>query len=262
MDFDFSGKVILATGAASGMGFLVCKRFCECGGSAVLADINGEALEKAVESITESGGKAVGVKCDVRVYDDVVKTCNTAKDTFGSLDVVVNTAGGAETRILGANGDFPDVPIEVYDWGIDVNLKGQLYFCHAAMKIMREQKEGVIINLGSITGLEGSPSAVAYSASKSAAMNGLTTSVAQSGAKFGDIRCVCVAPGPVLTRAAMANMKTALGYAAEPEEIVEMFLYLASPLARSITGTTILMDGGRHIMFNKTHGENGKYENK
>ncbi len=90
-------------------------------------------------------------------------------------------------------------------------------------------------------------------------MNGLTTSAAQACAKFGDIRCVCVAPRPVLTRAAMANMKTSLGYAAEPEEIVEMFLYLASPLARSITGTAILMDGGRHMMFDKLHGENGKY---
>lgn len=262
MDFDFSGKVILATGAASGMGFLVCKRFCECGGAAVLADINEEALKNAVESITKSGGRAIGVKCDVRIYDEVVRACETAKNTFGTLDVLVNTAGGAEMRMLGASGAFPDVPIEVYDWGIDVNLKGQLYFCHAAMKIMREQKTGVIINLGSITGLEGSGNNIAYSAAKSAAMNGLTTSVAQVGAQYGDIRCVCVAPGPVLTRAAMANMKTALGYAAEPEEIVEMFLYLASPLARSITGTTILMDGGRHLMFDKNHGEHGKYDIK
>ena len=90
-------------------------------------------------------------------------------------------------------------------------------------------------------------------------MNGLTKSVAQAAALCGDVRCVCVAPGPVLTRAAMANMKTLLGYAADPEEIVEMFLYLASPLARSITGTTILMDGGRSVMFDKPHGDAGKY---
>ena len=256
---DFSGKVILATGAASGMGLLVCQKFAELGGAAVLADIDKDALDAAVKSITDKGGKAIGVLCDVRKYDEVTAACAAAKDTFGSLDVVVNTAGGAEMRMLKQTGRFFEVPIEVFDWGIDVNLKGQFYFCHAAMKIMSEQKSGVIINVGSITGLEGSPTNVAYSTAKSAAMNGLTTSVAQAGAPY-DVRCVCVAPGPVLTRPGMANMRTAVGFAAEPIEIVEMFLYLASPMARSVTGTTILMDGGRSIMFNKLSGDFGKYQ--
>lgn len=256
---DFSGKVLIASGAASGMGLLVCQKFAELGGAAVLADVNEEALMAAVKSITDKGGKAVGIKCDVRNYDDVTAACQLAKNTFGSLDVVVNTAGGAELRVLNQNGRFHEIPIEVFDWGIDVNLKGQFYFCHAAMKIMSEQRSGVIINIGSITGLEGSPNNIAYATAKSAAMNGLTKSVAQAGAYY-DVRCVCVAPGPVLTRAAMANMKTALGYAAEPEEIVDMFLYLASPMARSITGTTILMDGGRSVMFDKYCGDFGKYK--
>lgn len=261
MVFDFSGKVIIASGAASGMGKLVCERFVECGGSAVLTDVNEAALGEAVNSInSKHEGRAAGIICDVRKYDEVKAACEFAVKTFGSLDVVVNTAGGAEMRMLNQTGHFPDVPIEVYDWGIDVNLKGQMYFCHAALKIMREQQSGVIINIGSITGEEGSSNNVAYSAAKSAAMNGLTKSVAQAAALCGDVRCVCVAPGPVLTRAAMANMKTLLGYAADPEEIVEMFLYLASPLARSITGTTILMDGGRSVMFDKPHGDAGKYK--
>ena len=257
---DFSDKVLVATGAASGMGLLTCQKFCELGGAAVLTDINEEALDAAVKSITERGGKAIGVLCDVRKYDEVMAACKAAKDTFGSLDVVLNTAGGAEMRMLNQTGRFFEVPIEVFDWGIDVNLKGQLYFCHAAMKIMSEQKSGVIINLGSITGLEGSPTNIAYSTAKSAAMNGLTKSVAQAGAPY-DVRCVCVAPGPVLTRPGMANMRTAVGFAAEPIEIVEMFLYLASPMARSVTGTTILMDGGRSIMFDKYNGDFGKYKN-
>lgn len=256
---DFSGKVLIASGAASGMGLLTCQKFCELGGASVLTDINKAALDAAVKSITDKGGRAIGVLCDVRKYDEVTAACKAAKDTYGSLDVVVNTAGGAELRMLNQTGRFFEVPIEVYDWGIDVNLKGQLYFCHAAMKIMSEQNSGVIINIGSITGLEGSPNNVAYSTSKSAAMNGLTKSIAQAGAYY-NVRCVCVAPGPVLTRAAMANMKTALGYAAEPEEIVDMFLYLASPMARSITGTTILMDGGRSVMFDKYCGDFGKYK--
>ena len=75
--------------------------------------------------------------------------------------------------------------------------------------------------------------------------------MALAGAKFG-VRVCCIAPGPVMTRAAMAEMKTLMNYPAEPQEIVDMMLYLASDKARSITGETILMDGGRHIMFNRS----------
>ena len=109
---------------------------------------------------------------------------------------------------------------------------------------------GVIILLGSITGHEGSHNAVAYSASKSALMNGVVKSIAQAGAKY-NVRSVCVAPGPVLTRPAMANMKTMAGRAAEPQEIVDMIMYLASEKGAFVNGTTLLMDGGRNVMYNK-----------
>ena len=82
-------------------------------------------------------------------------------------------------------------------------------------------------------------------------MFGLTKSIAQFGSKYG-IRCVCVSPGPVLTRAAMANMKTMAGRAADPQEIVDLILYLASEKGAFINGVTILADGGRNVMFNKT----------
>ena len=118
------------------------------------------------------------------------------------------------------------------------------------MKQMREQKSGVIINIGSITGEEGCAANVAYSTSKSGAMNGLTKSLALYGSKYG-IRCVCVSPGPVLTRPGMAAMKTALGRAAEPEELVNMLLYAASDEGSFLDGVNILMDGGRNIMRNK-----------
>ena len=141
--------------------------------------------------------------------------------------------------------EFPDVPIEIYDWSLDVNLKGQFYFAHAAMKQMRQQKSGVIICIGSITGEEGDGYSVGYSTSKSAAMNGLCKSLARAGAPYG-VRAVSVAPGPVLTRAAMANMKTMAGRAAEPQEIVDLILYLASEQGAFINGTNILIDGGRN----------------
>lgn len=246
---EFTNKTAIVTGAASGMGLLLSRCYAQQGGNVVLSDINSESLEKAVAQVNEiRAGSAIGVVCDVRDYQQVCNVRDEAVRAFESIDLVVTLAGGAETRMLNSMGqEFPDTPIEVYDWGIDVNLKGQMYFAHAVLKQMRDQRSGVIIHIGSVCGEEGSTLDVAYSASKSAAMNGLTKSIARYGAPYG-IRCCCVAPGPVLTRAAMANMKTALGRAAEPQEIVDMILYLASEKGSFITGTSILIDGGRNIL--------------
>ena len=248
---NFEHQVALVTGAASGMGLLFCQKFVEYGGKAVLVDCNRDAVEASANEINKTHpGCAVAAVCDVRSYDQVVAARDKAVATFGRIDVLVNFAGGAEGRICHATGEFPDVPIEVYDFGIDVNLKGQFYFDHAVMKQMREQKSGVIVNIGSITGEEGCPFNVAYATSKSGVMNGLTKSLAYYGSKYG-IRCVCVSPGPVLTRPGMTFMKTALGRAAEPEELVRMVLYVASEEGSFLDGVNILMDGGRNILRNK-----------
>lgn len=243
---EFKGKTAISTGAASGMGLLFAENWADLGGNVVMCDVNQEVLNQKVAEINaKNKGKAIGVICDVRDYEQVCNARDKAVEAFGSIDVMCNFAGGAETRMLRASGEFPDVPIEVYDWGIDVNLKGQFYFDHAVMKQMREQKSGLIINIGSITGAEGCATNVAYSTSKSGAMGGLTKSLAQYGAKYG-VRCVCVSPGPVLTRAAMANMPTLMGRAAEPQEIIDLVLFLASDKGRFINGENILIDGGRN----------------
>lgn len=243
---EYQGKTVLISGAASGMGLLCGKMYAEEGANVVLTDINKEALDSKVAEINEMGkGKAIGVVVDVRNYEQVKAAANTAVNEFGSIDIMINMAGGAEIRMLNSPVyDFKDVPIEVYDWSIDVNLKGTLYFNHAVMPQMVKQQSGVIINTGSITGEEGSDGNIGYAISKSGIMNGMTKSLAQYGSKHG-IRCCCVAPGPVLTRAAMANMKTMTGKAAEPIEIVNMIMYLTSDKAVSITGTTYFIDGGR-----------------
>ncbi|HAY97249.1 MAG TPA: hypothetical protein DCY23_02940 [Ruminococcaceae bacterium] len=249
---DFSGKTALVTGAASGMGLLFCQCFVKAGGNAVLVDINEEQLSYCTEQINaDYPEKAAYAVCDVRNYGQVCAARDLAVAKFGSIDVLVNFAGGAETRMLGTgNKEFVDIPIDVYDWGIDVNLKGQFYFDHAVLKQMREQKSGVIIHIGSITGEEGCARNVAYSASKSAAMNGLTKSIAQYGSRYG-IRCCCISPGPVLTRKAMSGMKTMLGRAAEPQEIVDLVLFAVSDKGAFLDGINILSDGGRNIMRNK-----------
>ena len=247
---DFSGQVAISTGAASGMGLLFAQNFAELGGNVAMCDVNEQVLNEKVAEINAKGkGKALAIVCDVRDYAQVCAARDKTVETFGRIDIMLNFAGGSSTRINQVDTtvypEFPDVPIDVYDWGIDVNLKGPFYFAHAVLKQMREQKSGLIINIGSITGQEGDGYGMDYPTSKAGLMFGLTKSIAQYGSKYG-IRCVCVSPGPVLTRASMANMKTLLGRAADPQEIVDLCLFLASDKGQFINGENIMIDGGRN----------------
>ena len=249
---DFTNKTAISTGAASGMGLLFAQNFTDLGGNVVMCYVNEEVLNKCVEEINaKDKGKAIGVICDVRDYEQVCSARDRAVETFGSIDVLANFAGGTAVRMRHVDRtrypEFPDVPIDVYDWGIDVNLKGPFYFAHAVLKQMREQKSGLIINIGSITGQEGDGYGMDYPTSKAGLMFGLTKSIAQYGSKY-DVRCVCVSPGPVLTREAMAHMKTLLGRAAEPQEIIDLCLFIASEKGRFINGENIMIDGGRNAM--------------
>ena len=249
---DFTNQVAISTGAASGMGLLFAENFASLGGNVVMCDVNVEALNEKVAAINEkSGGRAIGIKCDVRDYAQVCAVRDLAVKEFGRIDVMANFAGGTAVRMCGINGaahpEFPDVPIDVYDWGIDVNLKGPFYFAHAVTDQMRKQKSGLILNIGSITGAEGDGYGMDYPTSKAALMYGLTKSLAQFGAKHG-IRCVCVSPGPVLTRPDMAKMATPLGRAAEPQEIIDLCLFIASDKGQFINGENIMIDGGRNAM--------------
>ena len=249
---DFISKTAISTGAASGMGLLFAQNFASLGGNVVMCDVNKERLFECVAEINAKGqGNAIGVLCDVRDYAQVCNARDIAVKEFGRIDIMCNFAGGTAVRMQNVDREkhpeFPDVPIDVYDWGIDVNLKGPFYFAHAVLKQMRQQEKGRIINIGSITGAEGSKYGMDYSTAKAGLMYGLTKSIAQYGAKYG-IRCVCVSPGPVLTRAAMGKMQTLLGRAAEPQEIIDLCLFLASDKGQFINGENIMIDGGRNAM--------------
>ncbi|MDF3130129.1 SDR family NAD(P)-dependent oxidoreductase [Kiritimatiellaeota bacterium B1221] len=240
----YKNKVAIITGAASGMGQLAAQNFVEEGGRVVMTDVNKEAVTAAAETLASKNYHAVGVQADVRVYAEVKQVADVAMEKFGRIDVLMNFAGGAETRMMNCHKPFYELPVEVVDWGLDVNLKGTVYFCHAVMGQMIKQESGVILNLGSVSGVEGSAGAVNYSAAKSGII-GLTKALAHTGAPH-KVRVCCVSPGPVLTRPGMANMKTRLGRAADPQEVIDLILFLCSDQAGFITGTNYLIDGGRN----------------
>ena len=240
----FKDRAAIVTGAASGMGLLTAQKLAEEGARVVLTDINLEAVTAAAEAIREAGGEAVGVQVDVRCYDQVKAAVALAVEKYGSVDILLNCAGGCSSRVFGRSEPFHELDISIVEWGLDVNLKGAVFFCHAVLGPMIEQKSGVVINMGSVDGVAGSMS-LDYGAAKSG-MIGLTKSLAIYGAPHG-IRACCVSPGPVLTRPAMAKMRTRLGRAAEPIEIVNLILYLCSDDAAFITGSNYIIDGGRTV---------------
>lgn len=241
---EFKNKTVIITGGASGMGLALGKSFYEQGANVVLVDINKESLDK----INADMPNALCLKADIRFFEEVKNTVDKAVEKFGTVDFMVNMAGGYSPRLLNEPPlDFCDRDIENIKWGLDLNLMAPVYYCHQVMRVMKKQNCGVIINIGSITGLEGSPTGSDYAISKTGVMYGLTKSMAILGAKYG-VRCCCVSPGPVMTRPGMSAMKTLVGYPAQPSELVDMIMFLCSDKAKSITGTNYMVDGGRSIL--------------
>lgn len=243
---DFANRTAMITGGGSGIGLLTGVKLAEQGANVALLDVNQEALLAAEKRIRDAGGSVVVIKTDIRKYSEVEAAEKKIVETFGSLDILINAAGGYSGRCCNVHCSFEKLPIEVIDWGLDVNLRGAIYCCRAVLAGMMERKRGVIINFGSVTGEEGGGAgSLDYSAEKSA-MNGMTKSLAILGAPH-NVRSCCVIPGPVLTRPGMANMKTLLGRAAETIEVVDFILYLCSDKAAFITGSSHVIDGG-HLL--------------
>ena len=242
----FAGKTAAITGAASGMGLCTSRTLAEAGATVIMCDINGEGVRKFADEINARGkGRAYAVEMDVRKFADCERSAALAIEKTGRIDLVINFAGGNEARCCSSFKPIYEQPQEVIDWGLDTNLKGAVYFSRACMPYMVKAKSGVIVTLGSVTGTECDGNST-YGITKGG-LDRLALTLAKAGAPHG-VRAFCVAPGPVLTRPAMAKMKTALGFASEPQEIVDYILFMASPKGRSITGTTHIIDAGRLVL--------------
>ena len=236
--YNFENKVVVVTGAASGIGKLLSENFHDEGAIVIRFDINEEALRN-----TDKNNIFENYVVDLRNYDNIDNCVKKIIEKYSKIDFLINCAGGNPGRICGDERPFNELPISTIDWGVEVNFRAPMYTTRAIINYMIANKYGVIINLSSISGYTGSSSACDYSAEKSGLV-GLTKSIALLGAPH-NVRCVCVTPGPVLTRPDMASMSTPLGRAAETQEVTDLIMYLCSDKAGFITGCNYLIDGGR-----------------
>ena len=251
-EYGFRDKVAVITGAASGMGLCAARRLAKEGAKVVMCDISAGPLEQAAEKIRSDGGCVETCVTDVRRYADAESAAALAVERFGRIDLLIPFAGGNEARCCGTRGKpFYEQPVEAIDWGIDVNLRGVVYFVRACMPHMIRSKKGVIFRIGSVMGVEADGIGAMYGAAKCGLFN-FVKSLAVAGGPHG-VRAVCVSPGPVMTRPGMSTMLTALGRAAEPDELVDVVLYMCSDSAGFITGVNIVADGG-HLCLPPPYG--------
>lgn len=234
---EFLNKIVIVTGAASGIGKLLSENFSKEGAKVMMFDVDEKALDECNYNNCEK------YIVDLRNYDDIEKNVNEIIKKHTKIDYLVNCAGGNPGRVCGNEKPFNELPISTIDWGVEVNFRAPMYMIRATINNMIENKYGVIVNISSISGYTGSSSACDYSSEKSGLV-GLTKSIALLGASH-NVRCCCVTPGPVLTRPDMASMPTPLGRAAETQEITDLIMYLCSDKAAFITGSNYLIDGGR-----------------
>jgi 3-oxoacyl-[acyl-carrier protein] reductase len=244
----FEGKVVVITGAGSGMGRAGALAFAEEGASVVVADIVEEAAQATAQLIGSQGGKATALTVDVTNLADVRRMIEAAVAAYGAVDILWNNAGVLQSP--------PQVKIEDLaeaDWDrvLSINLKGVFLGCKCVVPQMRKQGKGVIINTGSLAGIRGQAVGMAaYTASKGGVVN-LTRQLAT---ELGpdNIRVNAIAPGMVNTPliAAMRDShydddRTDATRSTEPEEIARTVLHLAADDVGPITGAIISIDGGR-----------------
>jgi len=250
----YEGKTAIITGAAGGIGRAACLRFASEGARIVAVDLPNSALDEVVSEVKTAGAEAIAVPCDVTQSAQVENYVRVAKATFGRIDAFFNNAG-----IEGWVGPSIDYPEEMFDRVLAVNVKGVWLGMKHVVPVMREQGGGAIVNTASVAGLSGTPTIIAYGASKHAVI-GLSKSAAL---EFGPdkIRVNAVCPSPIETRMmrslerginpdhpeAVRRMMAAnipLGRYGEPDEVAALVAFLCTDDATFISGGVYTIDGG------------------
>ena len=253
MENEFANKVVVVTGATSGIGRAVARRFASEKANVVAVGRNAKALNKVVREIESAGGQSQLTSADVTNESDAQRIVGRAIDRFGRLDVLVNAAGHI------SSGTVETTELSSWDAMMDVNLRSIFYLMQLATPHLLETK-GNIVNVSSVTGLRSFPGVLAYCVSK-AGLDQLTRCAALELAPKG-VRVNAVNPGVVVTeihrRGGMSeedyakfleHSKTThpLGRVGEAGEVADLVFYLASNRAAWITGATYQIDGGRAL---------------
>lgn len=245
-DLGLSGKRVVVTGAAGGLGRAFAVAFAGAGAQVLGCDVN---IAGCQETAALTGGLAASV--DVTSTQSCRALADFAQARMGGVDVLVNNAamyGGLERR------NFEDLEEEVWDKVMAVNVKGVWQMCRALSPALRASK-GAIVNIASATVFSGSPQWMHYVASKGAVI-GLSRTMAKEMGADG-VRVNVLAPGFTMTEASLGLMENARSYGvdraalkrpAEVEDIVGGALMLASPMSSYMTGQTLVIDGGRQFI--------------
>jgi NAD(P)-dependent dehydrogenase (short-subunit alcohol dehydrogenase family) len=252
---DFTGKVALITGGGGGIGRAAALGFAERGAQVVVVDHDQGLGQGTIDVLRQQGKNATFVQADVRSSADVQAYVAATLAAHGRIDCFFNNAG-----IEGTVAPVYDYEEEMFDRVIAVNLRGVFLGMKYVLPVMLRQGSGAVVNTASIAGLVGGAGMSAYTASKHAVL-GLTKSSAADVAR-GGVRVNAVCPGPVETRMmrsleAMRNpgdpegahalyaANIPLGRYATSEEIANAVIYLCSDMAGAVTGTQMVVDGGR-----------------
>jgi glucose 1-dehydrogenase/2-deoxy-D-gluconate 3-dehydrogenase len=251
---NLTGRVAVVTGAGRGMGSAIARRLAEAGARVVATDFRGEEVAAVVEGIRAAGGSAVAVTADAASVDDAERVMGAAREAFGGVDILVNNAGL-----------FPPAPLleitpELWDRVHSVNLRGLFFHAQAAARQMIGQgRGGCIINIASASAFWPSGFLAHYDATKGGVVM-VTKSLAKELGPHG-IRVNAIAPGAVATPGGMetaARMMEALRVPdgaempaqavlssnAEADDVARAVYFLATGLARAITGATLTVDAG------------------
>jgi NAD(P)-dependent dehydrogenase (short-subunit alcohol dehydrogenase family) len=245
----------LITGGGGGIGRATAIGFAERGAKVVVVDLDTASGEASAEVVRQRGGVVRFIRADVTKSADVQNYVNATVDAFGSIDCFFNNAG-----IEGTIAPMQEYDELVFDAVIGVNLKGVFLGMRHVLPVMLKRGSGAIVNTASVAGLFGGPGLAPYVASKHGVL-GLTKVASADVARLG-IRVNAVCPGPVETRMMrsleaqrnptdpqlvhdMAAASTPTGRYATPEEVANVVMYLCSDFAGDVTGTHIVIDGGR-----------------
>jgi 3-oxoacyl-[acyl-carrier protein] reductase len=242
-------KVAIVTGGGSGIGRAIALTFAAQGASIAIFDINEENANRTVETVKSTGQRAITLVVDVSSFSQIGQAVQTVIEEFRKVDILVNNAG------LTSPCPPHEMPEEMWDQIIAVNLKGVFNCCRWVLPHMYARKSGRIINISSIAGVSGTPLHTHYAAAKGGVI-GYTRALAKAVAAEGQITCNSVAPAYIddtsfydfdregLKKAAVG---IPLGRLGVPEDVANACLYLASDEASFLTGVNLNISGGAFI---------------